>query len=364
MNKKELGIKIKEIRKKKGLTQKELGAKVDLSERNISRIENGEDRNNEKSLKAICGHLDIPYPKDGIQTIYKISSIDNLIKDLENSNNYKVIVNAEDLNEVSLEIYEEINKLLIDRKLNKISNVTFKVKFKKNIEYFKKENFSIFYYLIDDSEFYFDDFNCLLRGFGTTKEEYEENSELEFLVEKNLIQMHYKGFLKRIPFKTLLLYVSPEINKEYIQLEELIHNPSIIGYLDNITSVSKLVNLLFTTNEYNIITEEWKKIRSSLTEDSKNIKRMMTEEDFITVALELGRLNTDSRVIQNSEKSKEIIYLKDIAKSLMKNKDFKERYFRSNDYKKFLIKDRHWEYKKELFSIDEIEYIQGRLQNK
>ena len=52
-----LGTKIKELRKKKGLTQIELSERTGLTERTIQRIENHEVEPSKHSLKEICNVL-------------------------------------------------------------------------------------------------------------------------------------------------------------------------------------------------------------------------------------------------------------------------------------------------------------------
>lgn len=54
-----LGAAIKELRKKKGLSQEELAKKAALTQATLSKIENGK-RPNDQSLKSLCSALNVP----------------------------------------------------------------------------------------------------------------------------------------------------------------------------------------------------------------------------------------------------------------------------------------------------------------
>lgn len=56
---KELGKRISEIRKGKGLTQVELGTKLDIEKPNMNRIEKGGTNPTILTLKKICNELNI-----------------------------------------------------------------------------------------------------------------------------------------------------------------------------------------------------------------------------------------------------------------------------------------------------------------
>lgn len=55
----EIGKKIRELRKKKGLSQEELAESAKVNLRTIQRIENDESEPRGKTLNLICGVLDI-----------------------------------------------------------------------------------------------------------------------------------------------------------------------------------------------------------------------------------------------------------------------------------------------------------------
>ena len=74
-----LGIKIKELRKKKGLTQIELSEKTGLTERTIQRIENHEVEPSKHSLKKIGEVLDCNLNEQKLNDMAKNQRILNLI---------------------------------------------------------------------------------------------------------------------------------------------------------------------------------------------------------------------------------------------------------------------------------------------
>jgi transcriptional regulator with XRE-family HTH domain len=74
-----LGTKIKELRKKKGLTQIELSEKTGLTERTIQRIENHEVEPSKHSLKKIGEVLDCNLNEQKLNDMTKNQRILNLI---------------------------------------------------------------------------------------------------------------------------------------------------------------------------------------------------------------------------------------------------------------------------------------------
>lgn len=55
-----LGHTIKELRKKKGYTQKEFGVQVNLTQGSVSQIEKGNKNPTDNTLNRICEVLDVP----------------------------------------------------------------------------------------------------------------------------------------------------------------------------------------------------------------------------------------------------------------------------------------------------------------
>lgn len=103
MNRKEIGIRVKEERDKLNWSQETLAEEGKLSLRTIQRIEKGEDSINKDTLLQVLNLLSIEYCDEGYISVPELSSIGTLI---ENLFKYKV-----DLNRGNFEI-EELKLLL------------------------------------------------------------------------------------------------------------------------------------------------------------------------------------------------------------------------------------------------------------
>ena len=79
----EIGDRVRELRKSRGLTQERFAETLELSENSISQIENGKKGMSLQTLFTICKHYKIPadyllfgpqYNKDSKKVILKLSS--------------------------------------------------------------------------------------------------------------------------------------------------------------------------------------------------------------------------------------------------------------------------------------------------
>lgn len=89
--KKELGEKIKRLRNKKGLTQEQLAEKIDISSRNLSKIELGLSFVKAETLERILESLDVTteemFANDHIKSSEELrDGIDQYLNKLKNNN--------------------------------------------------------------------------------------------------------------------------------------------------------------------------------------------------------------------------------------------------------------------------------------
>lgn len=80
--------RIKEVREKLGLSQKEFAERIDMKRNSIAQIETGIRNPSDRTLKAICKEFGINYSwlKDGIgemESDFKDSILDDLVKEYD-----------------------------------------------------------------------------------------------------------------------------------------------------------------------------------------------------------------------------------------------------------------------------------------
>lgn len=176
MNRKEIGIRVKEERDKLNWSQETLAEEGKLSLRTIQRIEKGEDSINKDTLLQVLNLLSIEYCDEGYISVPELSSIGTLI---ENLFKYKV-----DLNRGNFEI-EELKLILKfvdfleefeeyhsgDKKFSFKESINKEIKLRGILEEFEQYGIKIYCRLKYDAEI----FDNRESGYGIYRADFIEN---------------------------------------------------------------------------------------------------------------------------------------------------------------------------------------------
>ena len=119
------GERVREIRKKKGLTREEFGDKIGLKKNSVSQIENGKNELTEANLKAICREYNVReewlknetgeiFIVDRQEQIAKLTA--DLFKGEKNSFKERLILALAGLDESEWEMLEKIAEKIAKEK--------------------------------------------------------------------------------------------------------------------------------------------------------------------------------------------------------------------------------------------------------